>query len=235
MTDWSPRRFWTTASAVPVQGGFAVHLDARPVRTPQKSPLVLPSLALAQAIATEWQAQTDKVRPDTMPLTRIANSAIDKVAPQHDAVAAMLAAYGDSDLLCYRAEGPEGLVQRQAQAWDPLLTWASDALCGPLLPRTGVMHQAQSPASLDALGRLVRALDPFRLAAFHDLVALSGSLILALAVLKGRLTAQDAWALSRIDEDWQITHWGADEEATATALLKQNAFLETDRFLQLCG
>ncbi len=165
MSGWAARRFWTTATAVPTDGGFAVHLDARPVRTPLKAPLILPTLALAEAVAAEWQAQAGKVKPDTMPVTRTANSAIDKVAPQHDAVAAMLAAYGESDLLCYRATGPEGLIQRQSEAWDPLLAWAADRLSAPLVVTTGVMHVTQPPDSLAALSRLVHQLDPFRLAA----------------------------------------------------------------------
>lgn len=235
MSAWTARRFWTTASAVPAMGGFAVQLDAKPVRTPLKAPLVLPTLALAEAVAAEWQAQEGKVKPDTMPVTRTANSAIDKVAPQHGAVADMLAAYGTSDLLCYRAEGPEGLIQRQTEGWDPLLTWAADTLSARLLVTTGVIHIAQPTESLVVLSRLVHQLDPFRLAAFHDLVAISGSLVLALAVTRGRLAAADAWALSRIDEDWQISLWGEDEEAAEHAALKRAAFLAADRFYGLCG
>ena len=128
MSAWSARRFWTTASAVPVEGGFTVHLDGRQVRTPLKSPLVLPTLALAEAVAAEWQAQDGTVKPETMPFTRMANSAVDKVKPQFVAVADMLAEYGGSDLLCYRAEGPAELVARQAQEWDPLLDRASAEL-----------------------------------------------------------------------------------------------------------
>jgi chaperone required for assembly of F1-ATPase len=234
MSTWAARRFWTTASAVPAPGGFAVNLDARPVRTPLKAPLILPTLDLAEAAAAEWQAQEGKVKPDTMPVTRTANSAIDKVAPQHGAVADMLAAYGGSDLLCYRAEGPAGLIQRQAEGWDPLLTWAADALSAPLLVTTGIVPVSQPAESLARLSQLVHALDPFHLAAFHDLVAISGSLILALAVTSGRLTADEAWTLSRIDEAWQIALWGEDDEALANAALKQAAFAAADRFYQLC-
>lgn len=235
MSTWTARRFWTDASAVPLDGGFAVHLDARPVRTPLKAPLVVPTLALAQAIASEWQAQTGKVNPETMPFTRTANSAIDKVAPQHQAVAAMLAEYGASDLLCYRAEGPDDLTARQAAAWDPVLHWAKEALGAPLNPTLGVMHVDQPPGSLASLRQAVDALDPFRLSAFHDLVAISGSLVLALAVTRRSLAAEAAWDLSRIDETWQIALWGEDEEAAATAALKRGAFLQADRFYGLCG
>jgi chaperone required for assembly of F1-ATPase len=232
---WAARRFWTTASVVPVDAGFAVHLDARPVRTPLKAPLVLPTRALAEAIAEEWQAVDGRVDPSRMPFTRMANSAIDKVAPQFGAVAAMLAEYGGSDLLCYRAEGPEPLARRQAEAWDPLLAWADETLSAPLVATAGVMHIAQPEASLAALSAAVHGLSPFALTAFHDLVAVSGSLVLALAIIRGRLRAEAAWNLCRIDEDWQAEEWGEDEEATEVARLKQADFLRADRFLALCG
>lgn len=235
MSAWTPRRFWTTADVVPVEAGFAVQLDGRPVRTPKKALLVLPTEALARAVAAEWQAVDGKVDPAVMPFTRTANSAIDTVVPAFDAVADLLAEYGGSDLLCYRATGPEGLIARQAAAWDPLLDWSATALTAPLTPVTGVMHRAQSPASLAALTAAVRALTPFQLAAFHDLVAISGSLVLALALTRGRLTTDQAWSLSRIDEDWQIEEWGEDWEAAEIVALKHAAFLQADRFFALCG
>jgi chaperone required for assembly of F1-ATPase len=234
MSVWSARRFWAAASVVPAEGGFTVQLDGRPVRTPQKALLVLPTEALAREVAAEWQAVDGKVDPGQMPFTRMANSAIDKVAPQFDAVAAMLAEYGGSDLLCYRAEGPQALVDRQAQGWDSLLLWAADTLGAPLSPTIGVMHRDQPAASLAALDQAVRALTPFQLTAFHDLVALSGSLVLALAVTRGRLDADDAWRLSRIDETWQIEQWGEDEEAAEMAARKHDDFLRADRFFGLC-
>jgi chaperone required for assembly of F1-ATPase len=235
VTAWAPRRFWTTAEAARAEGGFAVHLDGKPVRTPLKAPLVLPTEALALAIAEEWQAVAGKVDPKTMPLTRMANSAIDKVAPQFPAVAEMLAAYGGSDLLSYRAEGPPALVQRQAAAWDPLLDWAEATHGARLRTTQGIMPAPQPPESLARLARAVHALTPFQLAAFHDLVALSGSLVLALATAGRRLDAETAWTLSRIDEDWQISQWGADEEAAEHAALKRADFLTADRFFALCG
>ncbi len=235
MSTWAARRFWTTASAVPVDGGFAVHLDARPVRTPLKAPLVLPTQALAEVVAAEWQAQAGKVDPTTMPFTRTANSAIDTVTRQFDAVARMLSEYGGSDLLCYRAEGPDELIALQSQGWDPLLEWAATALGAPLRMTTGVVHVAQPEASLETLHQQVAGLNAFRLAAFHDLVAISGSLILALAVVHRRITVEEAWQLSRIDEDWQISQWGEDEEAAAVAGLKQGALRHADRFYALCG
>lgn len=235
MSIWAAKRFWTAASAIPVDGGFTVHLDARPVRTPLKAPLVVPTLALAEAIAAEWQAQDGKVNPGTMPFTRTANSAIDKVAPQMDEVAAMLAAYGGSDLLCYRAEGPPDLVARQAEGWDPILIWALEALGADLVVTAGVIHVEQPKESVLRLHERVAGMTAFQLAAFHDLVAISGSLVLALAVTDGRVTAEAAWSLSRIDEDWQISLWGEDEEAAEVAGLKRAAFLQADRFYGLCG
>jgi chaperone required for assembly of F1-ATPase len=146
----------------------------------------------------------------------------------------MLASYGESDLLCYRAEGPPDLVARQAAAWDPLLSWAGETLAAPLVVTVGVMHVDQPSASLAALHGLVRDLSPFELAAFHDLVAMSGSLVLALAVTHGRLPVEAAWRLSRTDEDWQISLWGEDEEAAEVAERKRQAFLQADRFYGLC-
>jgi chaperone required for assembly of F1-ATPase len=235
VSAWSARRFWTEATVCAEGTGFAVLLDSRPVRTPRKAQLILPTVGLAQAVAAEWQAQTDVVNPATMPFTRTANSAIDTILTQHEAVVGMLAAYGATDLLCYRATGPADLVARQAEGWDPLLHWSATALQAPLLTTAGVMHVDQPAASLAALTEAVRMLSGFQLAAFHDLVAISGSLVLALAVTRGRLTAEDALRLSRIDETWQIEQWGADEEAAETAALKRADFLQADRFFALCG
>lgn len=235
MSGWKAKRFWKAASVAVVEGGWTVRLDDRPVKTPAKAPLVLPTEALAQAVADEWDAQQGTVQPETMPVTRTANSAIDKVAVQKAEVAEMLAAYGGSDLLCYRAPGPEALIARQAVGWDPLLDWAAGTLGLVLKTTSGVMPVAQDAAMLDRANALVAALDPFRLAAFHDLVALSGSLVLALAVTNGRLDAPSAWALSRIDEEWQIEEWGEDEEAAERTAIKHAAFLQAARFWELCG
>lgn len=235
MSAWSTRRFWTDVAIRPEGGGFAILLDTRPVRTPLKAPLILPTEALARDVATEWQSQTGTVNPASMPFTRTSNSAIDTVIPQHHAVVEMLAAYGGTDLLCYRATGPAELVARQAAAWDPLLHWSAAALNAPLRTTAGVMHVDQPPASLAALTAAVDALSAFQLAAFHDLVAISGSLVLALAVTRQRLTAEEAWASSRIDEVWQIEQWGDDEEAAELAARKRADFLQADRFFALCG
>ncbi len=233
MTGWTAKRFWKEAMVDRVDGGFAVRLDGRPVKTPAKTPLVVPTERMAKAIAVEWDAQIGKVRPETMPFTRAANAALDKVTPQFDEVVGLLAAYGDTDLLCYRATGPVELVARQAQAWDPVLDWAAAALDAPLQATAGVVHIAQREPSLARLTVRVAGLTPFQLTGFHDLVALSGSLVLALAVTDEHLDAAEAWRLSRLDEHWQAELWGRDDEADASEAVRHAGFLQAERFYRL--
>ncbi|SIT90115.1 Chaperone required for the assembly of the F1-ATPase [Yoonia rosea] len=230
MSDWQPKRFWKQAQAEVCEGGFTVLLDGRPVRTPAKAPLAVPTHAMADAIAKEWDAQEKVIDPRTMPVTRGANAAIDKVRTQREEVIAMLAEYGDSDLLCYRAAGPEGLIQKQADAWDPMLDWAADALGVRLAVGEGVMHVAQNPEALGKLRDELAVFDEFALAAVHDLISLSGSLILALGVTREVIAVERAWLLSRVDEHWQIAQWGEDEEATAAEAIKRRAFEDAARF-----
>ncbi|MDF1707777.1 MAG: ATPase [Paracoccaceae bacterium] len=233
MSEWKAKRFWTEANVVPIEGGFTVQLDGRAVKTPAKTPLIVPTRAMAVAIAAEWDAQEGAIDPRTMPVTRSANAAIDKVAVQHAEVAQMIADYGDSDLLCYRAPGPVELIQRQAQMWDPLLDWAEAELGVRLSTASGVVHVPQDPAVLAQLSSRVHAMDNFTLAAFHDLVSLSGSLILGFAAQMDHLSADEIWRLSRLDEDWQIEQWGADDEAEALAEAKRSAFLHAKSFHDL--
>lgn len=235
MSAWKAKRFWKQAVAEACDGGFTVKLDGRAVKTPARRALVLPSLAMAQAVAAEWDAQQGLVKPDTMPVTRAANSALDKLAEQFAEVADLLAAYGASDLLCYRATGPAELIARQAAAWDPLLDWSATALDAPLLSTQGVIHIAQPEASIARLTALVQGFTPFQLAAVHDLIAISGSLVLALAVTRGRISVEQAWDLSRIDETWQNELWGVDDDAAAQESLKRQALFEAARFFGLCG
>ncbi len=234
MSGWTAKRFWTLAQAIPVGEGFSVVLDGRGVKTPAKADLIVPTLALAEAIAAEWQAQQGKINPATMPFTRSANAAIDKVRPQFTEVAAMIAAYGDTDLLCYRAESPERLVARQSEGWDPLLDWAAEDLGARLTPIRGVIHRPQDPGYLRILTDHVSAQSPFELTAFHDLVALSGSLIIGFAAIRGHLPLATLWDRSRIDEHWQAELWGADEDAAEMEALKRDAFLHAGRFHSLC-
>ncbi|KGJ17246.1 ATP12 family chaperone protein [Paracoccus sanguinis] len=233
MSEWAPRRFWTRTAAEPVAGGWQVTLDGKPIRTPGKLPLVLPTEALARAIAEEWDAQTDRIDPGAMPLTRAANSAIEKVAPQFAAVADMLAEYGGTDLLSYRADHPEVLATRQAAEWDPLIDWAAVALKAPLRITEGVIPVPQDPATLARLRDRLDRLTPWQLTALHDLVTLPGSLILGLAVLEGRIDAATAHRLARLDEDYQAEQWGRDDEAEAAAAARLDAMRVAERLLAL--
>jgi chaperone required for assembly of F1-ATPase len=233
MSEWKAKRFWKAADIRETEGGWEITLDGRPVRTPGKLPLVVPTEALARAIAEEWDAQAEVIDPTSMPLTRAANSAIEKVAPQFDAVASMLAEYGGSDLLSYRAESPEDLIQRQAEGWDPLIDWAATELRAPLRITHGITHVAQDDEVLERLHAELRGLDVFGLTAAHDLVTLPGSLVLGLAVIRGRIDAEEAFRLSRIDETFQAEQWGEDEEAAEAAANRREAVLSAARLWQL--
>lgn len=234
MSDWQQKRFWKETATQAVEGGFTVALDGRAIKTPAKAGLIVPTKSMAQKIAQEWDAQEELVRPAEMPFTRTANAAIDKVATQRAEVADMLAEYGDSDLLCYRAASPAELRQRQNEAWDPVLDWATHELNATLVPHEGVMHVAQEAAALAALSGRVHQMDPFQLAAFHDLVSLPGSLVLGFAAALDWAPVDEIWRLARIDETWQEEQWGEDEEATAHAQLKQAAFQHAKAFFDLC-
>jgi chaperone required for assembly of F1-ATPase len=190
---------------------------------------------MAEAVAAEWEAQDGEIKPLTMPVTRSANSAIERVTPNHAEVAAMLAAYGETDLLCYRADGPQSLVERQAEGWDPLLDWAAQTYGARLRRTVGVLPVDQPAEAIETLSRKVAATPPFHLTALHDLVTLSGSLILGLATAEGRLDPKTAFDLSRIDEDFQIEQWGEDEEASAFAASRLEQFQHAHRFWTLAS
>jgi len=214
--------------------GFAVMLDARPVRTPARHPLELPSAALAHAIAAEWDAQQDEIVPATMPVMQIAATAIDRVSPDAAAYAGRIAAYGETDLVCYRADSPQALVARQWATWQPLVEWAAEAFEAPLTVTGGVAPVSQPAASLAALHAAVSAHSIFELAALGLAATASGSLLIALALSHGRLDADAAYAAGVLDESWQIEQWGADEEAEAR---RQNVRADIDaaaRFFALC-
>jgi len=234
MAEWKLKRFWKTATVEQTDDGFAVLLDGRSVKTPAKVGLIVPSKALAEKIASEWDAQEGDVNPEIMPFTRAANAAIDKVTLQFVEVADLIAAYGENDLLCYRAATPQELVDRQAAAWDPILDWANDVYGVRLATGQGVMHIAQPPSAIERLTQEVHALSPFQLTAFYDLVSLTGSLVLGFAIVNNRLGADVAWDLSRIDEIWQAEHWGQDEEALDLAETKRQALLSAAEFYANC-
>lgn len=227
------KRFWTTASPQPEAGGFGVSLDGRPLKTPAGATLVVPTEALAAAIAEEWNAIDGEIRPDRLPLTRAANSAIDRIAPNPGPVIDAIAEYGGTDLLCYRSLEPQALADRQAAAWDPWLAWAARELHAPLIAVTGITHEAQHAASLAKLHAAVAANDPFALAGLYGLVTLSGSLILGLAVRQGALAPETAWETARVDETWQAEQWGSDAEAEAAAAVAREDFLASARLLSL--
>ena len=194
--------------------GFPVLLDGKPVRTPARRPLAAPTRALAEAIAQEWQAQAALIDPGRMPLTRLANAVIDAVAEQTPAVAEEIAQYLGSDLLCYRAEAPEGLVEKQAQAWDPWLAWARDTLGARFVQIEGVVFAVQPREALDAARAAIPA-DIWRLGAVSAITTLTGSALLALALARDAIDKDTAWAAAHVDEDWQMSQWGRDEQALA--------------------
>jgi len=207
------KRFYTSVATVAVEGGFGITLDGKALKTPAKGPLVLPTAALAQAIADEWDAQEGTIKPGQMRLMQLASTALDRVAQHHRAVVDEAAGYAASDLLCYRAEAPESLVAREVQLWQPLLDWAMVRFDAPLAVTSGIVHIEQPAASLMALKAALLDLDPLTLTAVADLTAACGSLILALAVWDGRIDADAAAAATLIDETVQNERWGEDEEA----------------------
>ncbi|MGB0496962.1 MAG: ATP12 family chaperone protein [Rubricella sp.] len=233
MSEWRAKRFWASAGVDTGPGGFRVLLDGRPFKTPARSEMIVPTEALALAVAAEWDAQVEHIRPETMPFTRAVNVAIDRVGIEKEAIVKTLAAYADSDLLCYRAESPAELAARQAERWDPLLDWAAATLGARLVPVQGVMHAPQDPRALAAVEARIGRFDSFELTALHDLVTLPGSAVLGLAVAEGHLDPPTAWALSRLDELWQQELWGVDDEAERVASLKRADFEQSARFLAL--
>ena len=223
------KRFYREASAV----GGEIQLDGRPVRTPARRPLAVPSERLAQAIAAEWTAQSERIDPATMPLTGLANAAIDRVAPDRAAFARGLAAYGESDLLCYRADAPPRLVERQTVLWDPLLAWARQRYDVDFVLVHGVVHRPQPRATVERLARAVAARPAFELAALSPLVTISGSLIVALALAEGAIGAEAAWAAATLDEQWQAEQWGEDAEDAKALAARRRDFAAGCRFLAL--
>ncbi|WP_026622839.1 chaperone required for assembly of F1-ATPase [Ensifer sp. WSM1721] len=209
------KRFYKHASVAPADdGGYAVLLDGRPVRTPAKRPLAVPTEKLAALLAAEWDAQTEVIDPGAMPLTRIVNTAIDGVALDHRAVFDDVLRFAGSDLLCYRADSPAGLVKRQNDIWNPVLDWAAHSLGARFILAEGVIHQEQPREAISAYAEGLRPFaTPLGLACLHTITSLTGSALLALALAKGRLSAEEAWEAAHVDEDWQIEHWGTDEEA----------------------
>lgn len=228
------KRFYEVAAAVPLGGGrHGITLDGRPVRTPAKAELWVPSRSLAAAMAAEWAAQGDEIDVATMPMTGLANAAIDRIAPEEARFAAGLAAYADSDLVAYRAEGPAALVARQRAAWDPIISWAKARYGIDVAVTAGIVHQSQAPAMLDRLARVVGSMDAFHLAGLSPLVTVSGSLLIALAVTDGALTVDAGFAAAQLDEDWQAEQWGSDSLALTARAAREKDFRAGARFFSL--
>jgi chaperone required for assembly of F1-ATPase len=227
------KRFYQTASARTGAGGFGVALDGKPMRSPAAKPFLLPTSSLAEAVAAEWQAQGEQIKPASMPLMQLAATAIDKVAEAPQAAVASVAGFAATDLVCYRAEAPRSLVERQAQLWQPLVDWARLHYDGPLLVVTGVMPRAQPPEALRAVEAAVAALDPFRLTALASATGAAGSVVLGLALLEGRLSAAEVYDLSLLDETYQIERWGVDPEAARRQADLKTEIEAAEQFLAL--
>lgn len=229
------KRFYKDAGAQPdVAGaGLAIQLDGRPVRTPARALLIVPTEALAEAIVAEWQAQGDKIDPRTMPMTGLANAAIDRVAPDPEHFVAVLAPYAETDLLCYRAESPPELIEREVAAWDPLLAWARARYDVAFDLASGIVHRPQPEATVSRLTTALSARDPFALAAMSPLVTIGGSLVTALALAEGQIDANAAFDATHLDEIWQAEQWGEDYLATEARDLRRADFVAAARFLTL--
>lgn len=233
MSDFVKKRFWKEVTVEARDTGFVVLLDGKAIKTPAKTLIEIPSKPLAQAVAAEWKAVEGKINPETMPMTRRANAAIDKVAPQKQAVSEMLAAYGESDLLVYRATYPDELIARQNSVWGSYLDWAERRFDLAFRVTKGVMPVAQSEGLARRLAEEVDRLSPFQLTGFHDLVTLSGSLVLGLAAISDDHDLEAIWQAAALDELWQVEQWGEDEDATRILALKQQDFRDAHRFFCL--
>ncbi|MFC5990511.1 ATP12 family chaperone protein [Limoniibacter endophyticus] len=229
-----PKRFYKETSVARDEAGlYRVLLDGKPLRTPTKNLLALPSEAAAILVAEEFDAQKKEIDPSTMPVTRIVNSAIDGVSADVDGVVADLVRFSETDLLCYRAEGPDGLAVAQAKAWQPVLDWAAKALGAKLLVVEGIMHVAQPRETIAAIAAEINSLrDPFLLSCVHVMTTLTGSVMLGLAVANGRLSADEAFEAAHVDEDWNIRLWGEDAEAAERRAYKKGEMLAAARLYE---
>jgi len=230
------KRFYDKVGVEKVPEGFAVHLDGKPVRTPGKAVLLLPTEDAARLVADEFAAQNEKIDPVTMPVTRLVNTAIDGVASDPQAVLEDILRFSSSDLLCYRADWPEGLVARQADAWDPVIDWARSRLGVRFFLAEGVMHVEQPRETIAAIGiHLRQREEPLKLAALHVMTAITGSALLALAVDAGEIEAEAAWLAAHVDEDWNAEHWGEDFEAAARRAARKRDFMAAANLLEALG
>ncbi len=228
------KRFYQSSTVAEHKGGgYAVQLDDRSIKTPAGNTLAVPSRALAEAIADEWNAQGEAIVPASLPLTKLANTAIDGVAGRKQEVADDVVRYAATDLVCYRAAHPEDLLAAQVRAWDPILRWVEAKYGAQFLTGTGIAHVAQPAASLEALRGAVAAIDAFKLTALHVMTSLTGSALIALAHADGDLSADAAWAAAQADENWQASRWGEDFEAMLRQKARLAEFHAASRFYQL--
>ena len=227
------KRFYTLVEARGGDGGHEIFLDGRPVRTPAKAALQVPTPQLAAAIVAEWEAQGEKVEPRSMPLTGLANAAIDRIGPDRDAFVRGLSVYGETDLLCYRADSPAPLVDRQSEQWDPLLAWARHRFDIDFEVVEGLMHREQPACTVDRLRKAVETRDAFALAGLSQLTTISGSLVIALALAEDAFDGDTAWSAATVDESWQIEQWGEDLDATRLLQSRRRDFEAALRFLKL--
>jgi len=228
------KRFYTKAAVAEADGGFAVTLDGRPIRTPSGRVIAIPHREIAEAVVAEWEAQKEAINPLTMPMTRFANSVVEAVVDRTSAVADDIARYFNSDLLFYRAGHPGGLVAREAKHWDPVLFWAADELGAHFILAEGIVHVRQ-PDEAVAAARAALPDDPWSIAALHVVTTLTGSALLALALGLGLLDADQVWAAAHVDEDWNAEQWGADEEATERRAARSVDFRAASRILEVMG
>lgn len=236
MTDLLMKKFYQSADIIRLeQGEWGVTLDGRPVRTPAKHRLCVPTKALAKAIATEWESQTDYIRPHTMSLMQHAATALDRVAPNRAAIVGDVSGYGATDLLCYRAQSPRELAERQAAAWNPLLAWLKQTYGIRLAVTEGVMPIHQEAEALRLLHMCVDRYAPLHLAALHTATTISGSVVIGLALLTGHLSADDAFNVSQIDETFQIEHWGEEAQALERQNHLHGELRAAEKFLKLLG
>ena len=233
MSERRLRRFYKAATAGAVPGGFAVFLDGQQLKTPAGAPLALSRQGLAEALAAEWDAQAEEIRPRDMPLMRLLSTALDRIAAEPEPVVAEIAGYGAADLVCYRVEHPAALARRQQAIWQPLVDWATLRYDAPLAVTTGILAQPQPAGALAALRSAVAGLDPLALAGLHGAVTACGSLVVGLALVEGRIDAAAAWDAAQLEETWQIEHWGEDQEASRRRAAHRADIEATARYLRL--
>lgn len=229
------KRFYEHVAIIPVDDGLSIQLDGKLVRTPARALLAVPTQALADGIADEWRAQDGDIDPAAMPMTGLANAAIDHIIPNKANFAAGIARYGESDLLCYRADGPDSLIARQAAAWNPLLDWARARYDVAFAVTQGILPVAQPDETLARLDAVVAALDPFTLAGLSALVTLSGSLVCGLAIVEGGHDPAAIWRAADIAEAWQVEQWGEDAEAATRTERRATEFATAARFCALAA